>query len=185
MGSFTKFKSNTSPNGSCVLVVLVLLSFGLWSCGPSDDVEKRTPEISFVGYEVLKDLDQKDSLLILTISYADDDGDIGLTDADTFPPFNGGSPFNNNLFISIKERKGSGYQDIYFPGTSDTTDFNQRIPNLTPTGKNKKISGFIDIRLDATPNYLYPDTIECFMQIADRDLNVSNKIMTGPIYLQH
>jgi hypothetical protein len=74
---------------------------------------------------------------------------------------------------------------VYFPGTTDTNDFNQRIPNLTPTGRNKRISGTLDIRLQANKNYLYPDTIICEVQIADRALHLSNAVSTGKIGLRH
>lgn len=157
----------------------------LFACNDKPSVDSPAPIISLVKTELLKDISRKDSLLILTISYRDDDGDIGLDVHDTFPPFNRGSEFQYNLLIDIKEVKNKKEYPVNQVGTLDPENFNQRIPNITPTGKNKKISGEIDIRLDATKNYLYPDSIICRIQVADRALNKSNLITTEIIDLKH
>ena len=135
--------------------------------------------------EKIKGVNGKDSLLVIGIAYADGDGDIGLDAHDTFPPFNIGSEFQYNFLIQIQEIKNGNRIPVNQPGTSEPENFNQRIPNLTPTGRNKQISGSIDIRLDATRNYLYPDSIVCQMQLVDRSLHKSNEVQTGIISLSH
>ena len=168
-----------------LLTLALFWAMGLLSC--SDEVLNKNvvPSISLDKIEQIKDVAGKDSLLVLGISYVDADGDIGLDGNDTFPPYHRGSEFQYNYFIDIREVKGGSLLPITRPGTGELENFNQRIPNLTPTGRNKHISGEINIRLDATLNYLYPDSLVCTLQIADRSLNKSNIIETGLIVLRH
>lgn len=165
-----------------MLFLLMSLFNGCKDDSPQSSVP---PVISFQGYELLKDTAHTDSLLILTFDYEDPDGDIGLNSDDTLPPFNSGSEFQYNLFLDVFELKNGQKLPVNQPGTTEPEVFDQRIPNLTPTGRNRKINGSISIRLDATRNYLYPDSVECKIQIADRALNKSNVLTTQPIVLTH
>ena len=124
-------------------------------------------------------------MLVLSFLYVDEDGDIGLETWDTLPPFNKGSDFQYNLFIDIFELNNGQKIPVKQPGTTEPEIFDQRVPNLTPTGRNRSINGNISIRLDATRNYLYPDSVECTIQLADRALNTSNILTSPPIKLTH
>lgn len=155
------------------------------ACNDDGISKSVVPSIALQKIVQLKDVRGKDSLLILSISYADADGDIGLEQNDTFPPFNQGSAFQYNLFVDIKEIKNGNILPVYQVGTNTPENFNQRVPNLTPTGRNKNISGEISVQFEATKNYLYPDTIVCEIQLADRALRLSNKVNTGLISLKH
>jgi hypothetical protein len=120
-----------------------------------------------------------DSSVVITLNYTDGDGDIGLNPTDTFPPFNFGSPFFYNLIVKVFEVKNGVELPIVIPLTTDTISFNDRITNLTPTGKNKSISGNIVINLNAIPYPgILPDTMIYKIIIIDRKLNVSNEVQT-------
>jgi len=124
----------------------------------------------------------KDSSVVITLSYSDGDGDIGLNPSDTFPPFNFGSPYFYNLIVKVYEVESGMQLPIIIPLTTDTIFFNDRITNLTPTGKNKSITGNISINLNAIPYPgILPDTMIYKIKIIDRKLNVSNEVETQPL----
>ncbi|MBI1307148.1 MAG: hypothetical protein GC181_11150 [Bacteroidetes bacterium] len=164
---------------------LLAIALILSACKDNHETGSSIPEISKLRSQIIKSVAGSDSLLILSFDYIDKDGDIGLEASDTFPPFNSGSEFQYNLFLDVWQVSGSNKIAIHQPGTSDPEIFFQRIPNITPTGRNREIYGTIDIRLDASKNYLYPDTIECSIQIADRALHKSNVLESERIALQH
>jgi len=143
------------------------------------------PEIKYKSIEKITNASGKDSLIRLTFSYLDGDGDLGLSSTDTMPPFNY-SPFNrfyNNVFIDYFEQKGNKFVPVTIPFTNDTVRFLYRMDVLTPDGKNKAIKGDISIVMDLTPYDVKPQTIKFGIQIADRQLHLSNWIETPPVLM--
>jgi hypothetical protein len=172
------------PKFSYNLILLFMLSLPLAGCSDQEIGFSDVPAIELVRVEQFKDVKGKDSILAITFSYKDGDGDIGLTDGDTFPPFHAGSLYQYNLLVEIWEYSEGRRIPILDPG-NDTMNFSRRIPDLQPTGKIKEISGDITVRYDSRPLILYPDTIQCELTLADRSLNLSNTIRTGLIILSH
>ncbi len=125
-------------------------------------------------------LNGKDSAVNFVIAYADGNGDIGLNTDDTMAPFNESSPFYNNLIIEIYQVKNGKASKIPKPGfLGDSLNYNERIVNLTPTGKSKAISGEIRMLLKASPYLgIFPDSMYYTFQLYDRALNKSNKVQT-------
>lgn len=124
-------------------------------------------------------LNGRDSMVKITLSYTDGDGDIGLEPSDTFPPFQFGGPYFYNLFIGVIQIENGMEKPILIPLTTDTLHYNDRIGNLTPTGKNKSISGELQIMLKAEPYPgIQPDSMYYTIQLADRKLHKSNLIKT-------
>jgi hypothetical protein len=116
----------------------------------------------------------------------DGDGDIGLSDDDSLPPFDVNSHFFFNLFVEFFEIKDGEKISYLLPGSPDTLRFDQRLPNLTPTGKRKSIEGEIVLKLPTVPFPLFePDSVVFRIQLFDRALNSSNIIETDPIKIQH
>lgn len=157
----------------------------LYGCKDDPVAKSTAPVIELLGYDLLKDISGKDSLLVVHFSYEDEEGDIGLDRSDTFPPFDPGSPFQYNLLVDMYDMSGPDPVILVREGSNDTINFNQRIPNLTPDGKNKQIRGDMKVRFDAGKLVLHPDRVLCDIRIYDRALNVSNTISTGPIDLIH
>lgn len=116
----------------------------------------------------------------------DGDGDIGLSEDDSLPPFDLSSPFFFNLFVEFFEIENGEKKPYLLPITLDTLRFDQRIPNLTPTGKRKSIEGEIVLKLPTIPFPDFePDSVVFRIQLYDRALNSSNIIETDPIKIQH
>lgn len=138
------------------------------------------PEIRLNSAPEQFKLNGRDSLVRISLHYTDGDGDIGLEPADTAAPFNYGGKFFYNLFINVYAVENGSGKKIPIPFSSDTVHFNDRIRNLTPTGKNKAIFGDINISLKAEPYPgIKPDSMYYTIQLADRNLHLSNTIQTG------
>jgi hypothetical protein len=160
-------------------ILFTILVFTAISCGKEEDF----PVVPEIKYESFLRLYNPNSGLfergVLTISFTDGDGDIGLRPRDTVPPY------DYNFFIDYYEIQfGDTVKvDIIDPISLDTLTFNQRIPMLTPGGANKSIKGEIEDTLFIY-NYSSPfDTIMFEMYIVDRALHQSNVIQT-PLILR-
>jgi hypothetical protein len=70
-------------------------------------------------------------------------------------------------------------------GPNDTLVLHQRLKNLTPTGKNKSIEGDLTVVIPARPYSYRGDSVRFEIQLIDRALHRSNKIITSAILLQH
>jgi hypothetical protein len=137
-----------------------------------------TPVISFLSLELFVDTAHVVRMGILTISYQDGNGDIGLNPSDTFPPYQRNGPYYYNYVINYFEKQNGVFKqvDLAIP-------FSARIPVLTPNDPNKAISGFIADTMDLYPPPLH-DTIKFEAFIYDRALNKSNVITTPEIILR-
>lgn len=122
----------------------------------------------------------KDSVAILSIGYTDGDGDIGLKDADTFVPFNPGSEYFYNLLVWYYVKINGKWTKLKNPVSqdNDTINFHERLPVITPKGKNKWVSGEIHLKVPAYPFGLDYDTVQYSVQLIDRKLNKSNILIT-------
>jgi hypothetical protein len=145
--------------------------------------EEQFPIVPEIKYESFIRLFNPNSGLfergVLTISFTDGDGDIGLRPSDTVPPY------DYNLFIDYFEIQNGDTVKVAIidPISLDTITFNQRIPILTPGGSNKSIKGEIEDTLFIY-NYSSPfDTIMFELYIVDRALHQSNVIQT-PLILR-
>ncbi|HEY1044923.1 MAG TPA: hypothetical protein VGF79_00695 [Bacteroidia bacterium] len=156
-------------------LVLVLFYFG---CKSDSFNFPETPALTLQSIEQYK-LNGKDSSVAIFINYTDGDGDIGLEAADTNPPYQYNGPYFYNLLINVYTVENGISKPLYFPATTDTINFNDRIATLTPTGKNKAISGVIRLNLNAKPYFsLTPDSMFYSVQIIDRKLHKSNVVFT-------
>jgi hypothetical protein len=157
------------------LIVLLLLLAAVFGCIKKEEYPVE-PVISFGSYGVIPDVDGYDSIGVLTISYTDGDGDIGLNDYDTV------EPYKYDYFLKFLEWRDGSFQEVQLADTSFT--FNSRIPILTPEGKNKNIRGDISMFLEMYYAFmaLKSDTIAFEVYIQDRALHKSNVLQT-PAYI--
>jgi len=132
--------------------------------------------------------------IVLTISYKDGDGNIGLEEADSLPPYmqdtlgheTGVSGtwnlnrFANNVWIDYFQKFNGVYSiPVKLFTTLDTLrSWDVRVGNLTPDGTHKAIRGDIQVTLNAL-THAYPfrsDTVKLKVRLVDRALNVSNEV---------
>ncbi len=165
---------------------LIISLIAVHACKKYEDYPPE-PKIEFLDFVLLRDAQGIDQRGVLRFSFTDGDGNIGLYDYDSVPPY------DYNLFIRYFEQKNGKFEEVFLITPSyindstivyDTATFNGRIPILTPAGKNKSISGEIEDTLFVN-NPLSPfDTIMFEVSIKDRVLNESNTIQTPPIVIK-
>jgi len=130
-----------------------------------------SPEINFDSFATTAD-----NKGLLSIAFFDCDGDIGLNDADTLPPYNiEGADYYNLELVYMEKQQGK-----WIRFDSLTPPFNYRIPVLNKDGQTITLDGTINVTLD--PLYYVPignfDTIKYEIRLKDRALQVSNIIET-------
>jgi len=136
------------------------------------------PQISFLEFDKVYETGQYPINGILSISYQDGDGDIGLDPADSFPPYQRNGPYYYNLVLTLFEKQNGVFVQI-----NDSIPFSARIPVLTPDDPGRAIKGYI---VDTIPLYPPPpyDTLKFEVFLYDRALHKSNVISTPDIVLK-
>ena len=147
------------------------------------------PRIEYQGFTYLFNADSTFSGEgIISFSYTDGDGDLGLDDSDTVPPFGPNDAHYYNMVVDyLKCVNGEFVKTPLLSWnvqtqTYDTVTFNARFKRLRDSEEPKAISGTMDYTLPVQ-NPLSPnDTIKFEIRILDRALHESNVIQTEPIY---
>jgi len=166
-------------------IIILFCGLGILnsSCKPESFGDSNIPAIDLEGLNVLKHpVTGLDSIIIAEISYSDGDGDIGLTDADTFSPFRFGEPFFNNLWIELEYKEGGNW----ILASDDSLQLSQRISNLTPVGDVKSIRGKIKLRIPVKPTLFFTHTeVRYSFVLGDRSFQRSNKVRSEELTLNY
>lgn len=136
-----------------------------WGCKKEDSYSK-IPEIKFVSLEKFDYTTPFDSV-VLTFSFTDGDGDIGVASTDTA---------TRDVFAKLYELKNGNYEEWVI----GTPILQYALPYMEPRGSNESLKGEISIAINY--NILQPnDTIRYDVYIFDRAGNKSNTITTSSI----
>jgi hypothetical protein len=155
---------------------LFLLLFVAVSCVD----EKQFSDVPFLRYEGLSwEKIQVDGFgevdrLRIKLYMTDGDGDVGLEDDQTSPPFDADSPYHYNLWIRYLEKQADSLVEI------QSAEFSARLPNLTPDGQNKTLEAVVEYDIDLTQSAA--DSVQFYFTLVDRSLQLSNEVSTGVIY---
>lgn len=184
--SFCALLFQKSKMRKTVVFLFIILIVAAISCKKYEEYPPE-PRIEFMDFVVLRDAQGIDQRGVLRFSFTDGDGNIGLYDDESLPPF------DYNLFIRYFEKKNGTFEEVFLITSRyeddstlvyDTATFNGRIPILMPAGKNKSISGEIEDTLFVNNPLSRFDTIMFELFIKDRDMNESNVIQTPPIVIK-
>lgn len=170
------------------LIGLLFLALAVLSCQKPVEYPIE-PKIAYEGFTYLFNPDSTFSGEgIISFSYTDGDGDLGLDDADTLSPFgfNDAHYYNmmidylkcvNGVFVKTPLLSWNAQTQSY-----DTVSFNARFKRLRDTEEPKAISGTMDYTLPVQNPFSPNDTIKFEIRILDRALHESNVIQTEPIF---
>jgi len=175
--------------------LLAFTGLGVASCLNPPDYSD-TPEISFSKIET-KRIEKREGTydtISITVSFKDGDGDLGLSNEDTDPPFNEVNIINgdtvpnknyNNYFITPQIRDENGnFNDLDLGGFN----YNSRYPRLEPDTQGDRkapLRGDLTFGLIFGQNSFAPNTSVRFkVYITDRALHQSNEITTSPILIK-
>ena len=153
------------------------------------------PKVEYQGFTYLFNADSTFSGEgVVSFSYTDGDGDLGLDDSDTIYPFGFHDAHYYNLVIDYLKCVNGVFVKTpllspHVPTSPadtlvlyDTVTFNARFKRLRDSEEPKAISGTMDYKLTVR-NPLSPnDTIKFEIHILDRALHESNVIQTEAIY---
>ncbi len=123
-----------------------------------------------------------DGSATLKINFTDGNGDIGYPSSDVNPPY--------DFFIEVQQQDvSSGNYFTYTepgvinnPGTGDTTIIPYNIPDITPAGNYKALSGQIQIALSSGGWYFVNNVNEkLVVWITNRAGVASNRIITPAV----
>ena len=176
------------------LIGLFLMALAVFSCQKKVEYPVE-PKIAYEGFNYLMNPDSTFSGEgIISFSYTDGDGDLGLDDSDTLPPFGFNDTHYYNMVIDyLKSENGvfvktpllsphvpTGPADtlVFF----DTVTFNARFKRLRDSEEPKAISGTMDYKLTVQNPFSPNDTVKFEIYILDRALHESNVIQTEAIY---
>ena len=145
------------------------------------------PEIWLESVGTVRSVKGTASLIRLVIGYQDGDGNIGLSDTDTAPPFNFGGLYYHNLPIEYQVKQQDGtYAEVVHPSTgAPYGNQHERVPPLYDRNIAKPISGKLTVLLEANPYGVTPESVRFRLALIDRDLNKSNTLLTDPLLLVH
>ena len=137
------------------------------------------PKITYDSFKVISDS------ATLTFNFTDGDGDLGLNDSDTLPPYDINSEFHYNIYIHYFEKDDQlGWVDgLDLDG--NPVIFKYRMEPIITKGKSKGIKGKIEVGMGNGLYYNFlsdqSDTIKYSIQLIDRALNKSNIIESEEI----
>ena len=157
----------------------LLISAGVLSTGCSPDpAYPDEPEIELVSFEL-----QIDGSRELIIQFSDGDGDLGLSQADTMPPFCASCEFHQNLHCDYQEWRGEEWFEIVLNPNAGQIPFYYRVPIAEPTGQSPALNGTITVDMPTWYLNSTYDSLRFRITLFDRSLNVSNEIFT-PVLLK-
>ena len=170
------------------LIGLLLLSVAVLSCQKPVEYPIE-PHIAYEGFTYLLNADSTFSGEgIVSFTYTDGDGDLGLDDSDTLPPFGFHDAHYYNMIVDYLKCVNGTYVKTPLLSwnaqtqTYDTVTFNARFRRLRDSEEPKAISGKMEYKL-TVQNPLSPnDTIKFEIRVVDRALHESNTIQTEAIY---
>lgn len=176
------------------LIALSLIVLLATAC--RDQVEYPIePRIAYEGFTYLFNADSTFSGEgIISFSYTDGDGDLGLDDTDTLYPFGFNDPHYYNMVIDyLKSENGvfvkTPLLSPHVPSNPadtlvlyDTVTFNARFHRLRDSDEPKAISGKMEYKLTVQNPFSPNDTVKFEMRILDRAMHESNVIQTEAIY---
>ena len=170
------------------LIGLLLLALVVCCCQKPVEYPIE-PKIAYEGFTYLMNPDSTFSGEgVISFSYTDGDGDLGLDDADTLPPFGFNDAYYYNMVVDyLKCVNGEFVKTPLLSWNAqtqsyDTVSFNARFKRLRDSEEPKAISGTMDYKLTVQNPFSPNDTVKFEIRILDRALHESNVIQTEPIF---
>jgi hypothetical protein len=154
-------------------LMFVVLGSMLNSCRP----DAEFPIEPYLEYKSF----MEDGQPIMVFKFTDGDGNVGLNQRDTFPPFNATTnPVNLyhwNLWMKYWVMNNGEWEEI--PLIPEAAYF--RIPRLDPQGQNKALQGDIIVNMTGWYPLTPDDTVRYSFVLIDRDKNHSNEAFSETI----
>jgi len=144
-----------------------------------------------IEYSIIPEIELSDDQVFVNptemkIRFTDGDGDIGLSEEDAnTPPYEfvpdsvnediSSNIFYYNLVLYYFESIDGAWEeaDLLIP-------YYYRVPDLTPSGRNKTLKG--EIVVDIVLEVDRADSVRFEIELFDRELHISNRLVTPSIF---
>ena len=148
---------------SCIVLL------GIVGCTDSKNTMGIVPNLKFQQTTIIPSGLGYDSMVWVDVQFEDGDGDIGLGLSDTLGDFAYGQyDFHNLKVYYLYMENGQWVYPMNPLSATDTITFHERLPVLTPTGKNKAISSDLRLKIPVKPYGFSGDSIKYRLRISDR-----------------
>ena len=137
------------------------------------------PVIEFNSFTKIDNHIPTDDKAFILIDFTDGDGDIGLKVDDTLPPYNPGSEYYYNYYITYFEKIDDTFRTVDLP-----FNFNTRIPFVEEDLAERGVKGEIKVEVFINNVNSDADSIRFELQIIDRAHNKSNIITTPSFFVK-
>ncbi|MFZ8835859.1 MAG: hypothetical protein ACO3MV_01600 [Flavobacteriales bacterium] len=134
------------------------------------------PLIEFQSFELTSNGGRE-----LVIQFSDGDGNVGLGQSDTLPPFCPSCEFHQNLKCEYQEWRDEQWVEITLNPDAGQIPFYYRVPPAVPTGQNQSQNGTIAVAMNSWYLNSAYDSVRFRITLYDRDLNASNEAYTLPV----
>ena len=148
---------------------------GIMGCLPEPNYPDE-PIIEFVSFEA-----QPNGGRELIIGFTDGDGNVGLAQGDTMPPFCSSCDFHQNLHCEYQEWQNGAWVEITLDPNAGQIPFYYRVPPAEPTGQNPALNGTIAVSMPAWYLSSPYDSLRFRITLYDRSLNASNAVFTHAV----
>lgn len=147
----------------------------LWGCLPEPNFPDE-PAIEYRSFELITGGGRE-----LVLGFTDGDGNVGLAQRDTFPPFCATCEHHQNLKCEYQELRNGAWVEITLNPDAGQIPFHYRVPPAAPTGQNPSQNGTIAVEMNSWYLNSEFDTLRFRVTLYDRDLNPSNEVFTEAI----
>lgn len=162
-----------------IIYSTLFLLFGVTTCIETDETP-TIPEITYLSHTSAYCEDEIGNLnkcIDLTFNLKDGNGDIGLSETDTLPPYTG--IFKHNFYYNLLVME-NGIMTPYNEIIANYFD----IPYIQPQGQNKLLIADITIQFRFYVQNFEYDTLMIEFFIYDRALNQSNTEISDTIIFE-
>ena len=146
--------------------------FALASC-KKDDCDDPVPSLTYNSFQIVGDS------ATLIHNFVDCDGDIGLANTDTLPPFNYGGDYYYNLKVDLLIWEDNKWVEADVDGEG----FNNRIPPINEETQEETIEGKVKYNMALQWLRFGSDSIRFRSVLVDRALNESTPAISKTIVL--
>jgi hypothetical protein len=134
------------------------------------------PSLSFVSFDLRENGSRE-----LVLAFTDGDGDIGLDQGDTLPPFCASCAFHQNLKCEYDELQNGVWTWVELNPEAGQIPFYYRVPRVEPTGQNPALNGTISVDMNSWFLQSEYDSLRFRVTLFDRALTPSNEVVTDVV----